>query len=120
MYGSRWSSPMCPGISIYKDDLPTGGKICTRPDYSDPKKSIDFQINKDGFCAERDKDLCASTVANRVAQTVEVAGGLTNIALAPVTGALAAFAGDRKAFDYAKRQAEEGLLTIMRSGNALK
>jgi len=45
MYGSRWSSPYCPGVSYYEDDTPSGGKKCKSP------LGLEFEIDKDGKCA---------------------------------------------------------------------
>ena len=45
MYGSRWSSPYCPGVSYYEDDTQSGGKKCKSP------TGLEFEIDKDGKCA---------------------------------------------------------------------
>jgi hypothetical protein len=62
--GSRFSSPYCPGISVYEDDTDSGGKICKRPSYTgEPGISVKFKINKNGDCDEDDHKKCATDVS---------------------------------------------------------
>jgi hypothetical protein len=98
MYGSRFTTPFCPGISTYVDDIDipysmgknalgnyvqTGGigKLCKRPDYEHPGKSINFHIDEKGNCYEEDKSKCATSVAGAVGTIGNVAVGIGKVAL---------------------------------------
>jgi len=65
MLGSRFSSPYCPGTSIYKDDTPDGGKMC---EFATSKKQ--FKINSNGDC---DDDAgCAIAVSGPICPGISI------------------------------------------------
>lgn len=83
---------MCPGISIYDNDRPNGGKVCKRPDYTNPTKSVLFKIDKDGHCDESDLGLCATTATQAVVAAGNVAANVAKSAAYATVGTLAGVA----------------------------
>jgi hypothetical protein len=84
--GSRFSSPYCPGISVYEDDTSNGGKKCKRPDYENPGESVIFKIDKDGHCAEPEDQLskCATTATGAVLTAANAIAGGTKFVAATI------------------------------------